>query len=240
MLEYDKFYFGEAYSQELKKKIYRLRYEVYALEFGFENPYDFPDKLERDQFDDHSVHFVAVNEDNDIIGTVRMILDSGKGFPIEHASEITDFHDRPISKKITEVSRLTVAKTLRRRLEDGMHGIESYIPESQGGVSDKISAEIRERRRRPAIVLGLYRAVYQKCKELDITHMYMITEDKLFHALYKFGFVFSKVGEPVQYHGKRTPYATSWRAIEEHMHQHHSDLLDFLLFKLDKKYHPRF
>ena len=240
-LKYGKFKFGEATTEEQKKQIYRLRYEVYALEFGFENPNDFPDKLEKDAFDPYSVHFIALNEDDDIIGTVRLILNSEKGFPIEHASEITDFHDKPSPDKLTEVSRLAVSKNLRRRPEDGIHGIESYIPLSQGGVSDVPDQNdtIKEKRQRPAIILGLYRAAYHKCKELGITHMYMITEKKLFHALYKFGFIFKKVGNPVEYHGKRTPYATSWKTIEEHMAKEHSELLDFLLFKLDKKYYPK-
>lgn len=240
MFEYGKFKFIEASAQELKNQIFRLRYEVYALEFGFENPYDFPDKLEQDEYDAHSIHFAALNEYDEVIGTVRMILDSEKGFPVEQASEITDFKDKPAPKYITEVSRLAVSKSMRRRPEDGMHGVESYITKSQGGVSDvpnKNNPAI-EKRQKPVIILGLYKTVYLKCKELGITHMYMITEDKLFHALYKFGFVFTQVGKPVEYHGKRTPYATSWDTIERHMNKHHKDLLDFLLFGIDEKYHP--
>ncbi len=238
MLKYDRFTFGEAKPEALDK-IYRLRYEVYALEFGFENPDDFPNKLEKDIYDPHSIHFVSMNEDDEVIGTVRMIMNSDKGFPIEHASEITNFPDKPAPEKITEISRLAVAKILRRRPEDGIYGVESYLPQSQGGVADK-EHHANEKRKRPAIILGLYRAVYHKCKELGITHMYMITEDKLFHALYKFGFVFSQIGEPVEYHGKRTPYATSWRTIEEYMYKYHKELLQFLMIDLDKKYHPRF
>ena len=240
--EYGKFRFKEVDSDDLRKQVFRLRYEVYALEFGFENPYDFPDKLEKDEYDDYSTHFVALNEYDEVIGTVRMILNSEKGFPVEHASNITDFQDKPAPDFITEVSRLAVSKNMRRRPEDGMHGVESYIPKSQGGVSDvpnKKNPAI-EKRQKPIIILGLYKTVYLKCKELGITHMYMITEDKLFHALYKFGFVFSKVGEPVEYHGKRTPYATSWETIERHMNEHHKDLLEFLLFGLDEKDHPVF
>jgi len=241
-LRYGKFRFSEATTEEQRKKIFRLRYEVYALEFGFENPYDFPDKLERDIYDPYSVHFIALNDDDDIIGTVRMILNSEKGFPVEHASDINNFINKPSPEMITEVSRLAVSKMLRRRPEDGIHGVESYIPKSQGGVSDipiQNDDSFKDKRQRPAIILGLYRAVYHKCKELAITHMYMITEDKLFHALYKFGFIFKQVGSPVEYHGKRTPYATSWKAIEDHMMINHPELLEFLLFKLDGKYHPK-
>jgi N-acyl amino acid synthase of PEP-CTERM/exosortase system len=237
MFEYGKFKFLEASTEELKKQIYRLRYEVYALEFGFEKPRDFPDKLEKDIYDDYSVHFAALNPYDEVIGTARMILNSEKGFPVEHASEITNFKNKPAPKYITEVSRLAVSKTMRRRPEDGIHGVESYIPKSQGGVSDipnKKNPKI-EKRQKPVIILGLYKAVYQKCKELGITHMYMITEEKLFHALYKFGFIFTQVGPAVEYHGQRTPYATSWQTIEKHMYTHHPDLLNFLTFNFKSK-----
>lgn len=239
---YGRFRFQEVNTDDLRKEVFRLRYEVYALEFGFENPYDFPDKLEKEEFDDHSVHFVALNEQDEVIGTVRMILDSPKGFPVEHAAKITEFTDKPAPAFITEVSRLAVSKTMRRRPEDGIYGVESYIPKFQGGVSDIPNQKNPsiEKRQKPVIILGLYKTVYIKCKELGITHMYMITEDKLFHALYKFGFVFTQVGDPVEYHGKRTPYATSWETIEKYMHKHHPDLLEFLTFGLDEKYRPKF
>ena len=240
MIAYGNFRFREARPADLKR-IFRLRYEVYAIEFGFENPADFPDKLEKDAYDDHSVHFVALNTDDAVIGTVRMILHSPKGFPVEHAAEITGFHDKPAPEHLTEVSRLAVSKRLRRRPEDGMHGVESYIPQSQGGASDKKPDNpVVEKREKPVIVLGLYKAVYHKCKKLGITHMYMITEDKLFYALYKFGFIFSQVGDPVIYHGKRTPYATSWYEIEKHMHIHHKKMFDFLLEDLEKRFYPEF
>ena len=48
MFTYGNFKFLEADSEDLKSKIFRLRYEVYALEFGFENPDEFPDNFEKD------------------------------------------------------------------------------------------------------------------------------------------------------------------------------------------------
>jgi N-acyl amino acid synthase of PEP-CTERM/exosortase system len=232
----------EAKSEDLKTKIFLLRYEVYALEFGFENPDDFSDKCEKDDYDQHSIHFTALNQDDDVIGTVRMIRDSPKGFPAEHAADFTGFADKPEPRFISEISRLAVSKKLRRRPEDGIHGVESYIPQSQGGVSDvkTTDQQFKEKRQNPIIALGLYKAIYWKCKELGISHMVMVTEAKLFHALCRFGFVFSQVGEPVEYHGKRIPCATSWERIEKHMKERQPKQLDFLLDGLEKKYHPRF
>ncbi len=243
MIEYSNFKFGQVTDETLKKEIYRLRYEVYALEFGFENPSEFPNKLEIDLYDKHSIHFAAVNEFQEVIGTVRMIMHSIDGFPVEKAAEIIRFDDKPEMKYITEVSRLAVSKKLRRRPEDGIHGVESYIKKSEGGVLNDDDEKRKEeeknsRRQRPVIILGLYRAVYQKCRELGITHMYIITEEKLFHALNKFGFVFRQVGDAVEYHGRRIPSATSWYEIEKYMLKHKPEILGFLLYHLDDNLVP--
>lgn len=244
MIEYYNFRFGEVSDdEEAKKQIYRLRYEVYALEFGFENPYDFPDKLEIDQYDKRSIHFAATNEFDEVIGTVRMIMNPEDGFPAEKAAELTGFDDRPERICMTEVSRLAVSKLLRRRPEDGIHGVESYITKSQGGILEddeekRKEVEKENRRKRPVIILGLYRAVYQKCRELGITHMLIITEEKLFHALNKFGFVFKQVGDPVEYHGRRIPSAASWESIERYMLKNKPEILEFLLYKLDDNLVP--
>ena len=37
-----------AVSDELKKEVYKLRYQVYCIEAGFEDPEQYPDKMEFD------------------------------------------------------------------------------------------------------------------------------------------------------------------------------------------------
>lgn len=234
MFNYGKFKFLEASTPQLKEQIYRLRYEVYAVECGFENPHDFPDKLEQDDYDPYATHFAALNEYDEVIGTIRLILENEKGFPVDHAADTSGFKDRPRDRYLTEVSRLAVSKTMRRRSEDGVYGVESYLNMAQGGVADAPDRHPgTEKRQRPVIILGLYKAVYLKCRELGITHMIMITEEKLFHALCRFGFIFHQIGPCVAYHGARTPYGTSWDIIECHMREKHKDILEFLTFGLD-------
>ena len=53
--------------------IYRLRYRVYCEERGFLAPADYPDRLERDHFDDHSVNFAAFDQDGRIAAAVRLV-----------------------------------------------------------------------------------------------------------------------------------------------------------------------
>ena len=40
----------------LRDTVFRLRYQIYCMETGFERPEDFPDGLEKDAFDGRAVH----------------------------------------------------------------------------------------------------------------------------------------------------------------------------------------
>ncbi len=135
VLTYGQFRFGRVANKEVRKDTFRLRYEVYAEEFGFEKKEDHPGGLETDEYDDVSVHFACLNDAGSVVGTIRLVLDSAdKGFPIEHAVKTTFVGKKPDRNKIAEISRLTVSRDLRRRKEDGMYGVESYIKKKDGGI----------------------------------------------------------------------------------------------------------
>jgi N-acyl amino acid synthase of PEP-CTERM/exosortase system len=240
-IQYGKFRFGLIDDESTKQDTFRMRYEVYAEEFGFEKKEDHPDGFETDDYEDDSLHFACLNEHDSVVGTLRLVLTSGKGFPIEHAAEIHFPGIKPEKSRIAEISRLTVAKDLRRRKEDGMYGVESYLTESLGGIlpDDGTIPEEMKGRKNPIIVLGLYQAMYHESRRRGITHWYMITEDKLFHALKKYGFLFRQIGEPVWYHGWRTPYLGIVEDIEEELRETNPDMLKIMLETLEKKYHPK-
>ena len=65
-----------------------LRYQIYCEQRGFEKPEDHPEGLERDAADDHAVHFAAIHDETkEVLGTIRLILKSPDGFPIENHFE---------------------------------------------------------------------------------------------------------------------------------------------------------
>jgi N-acyl amino acid synthase of PEP-CTERM/exosortase system len=232
--------FLQANSEKLKKDIYKLRYNVYAEEFGFEKKEDHPGGYEKDEYDENSIHFAALDEDDEVIGTVRLVLNSEKGFPIEHAVKTKFIGDKPSPDKIAEISRLAVSKYFRRRKEDGQFGVESYIKKSEGGIlPDKGHVpDQQQKRKNPVIVLGLYRLLYHASKRIGITHWYMITEKKLFRSLRRYGFIFYQIGEPVQYHGVRVPYLGIILDMEQRLIKNKPDFLIRLLAGLEKEYHP--
>jgi N-acyl-L-homoserine lactone synthetase len=96
------------------EKIYQLRYQVYCLEKGFLPAQDYPDGIETDVFDPHSVHFIVEIDDRSqkILGTMRLIFDSDHGFPVEKHFQL----ERPINdrSKTVELSRVMVAKDARK------------------------------------------------------------------------------------------------------------------------------
>jgi N-acyl amino acid synthase of PEP-CTERM/exosortase system len=237
MFTIGKFNFVQADSEDLKKAIYRLRYKVYVEEFGFEKAEDHPEGYEIDEYDSHSIHFAALNENQEVIGTIRMILHSGKGFPIERAAKISFIGERPAPDKIIEISRLAVSKDYRRRLVDGFFGVEFYLTKSTGGILPENTplSEKHQRRKRPVIILGLYRSVYQKTKKTGITHWYMLTEKVLWYALKRFGWLFYQVGDPVNYHGKRIPYLGILKDIDTNLMREKPDLYKFYSKGLEKE-----
>ncbi|MBW1963009.1 MAG: PEP-CTERM/exosortase system-associated acyltransferase [Deltaproteobacteria bacterium] len=240
MITYGRFSFAPAESEALLNAIFRLRYEIYVNEFGFEKPEDHPGGLERDPYDPYALHFAATDTEGQVIGTIRMILNSEKGFPIEHAARLNFNGFKPPPRDRTaEISRLAVSKKYRRRQEDGIFGVESYLKRSEGGIlQDNGSPPKMIRRERPVIVLGLFQAMYHECKRRGITHMYMITEEKLYFALRNFGICFKKIGDPVQYHGIRIPYMGKVAEIENNLKQQYPKTLRMLLTGLEPEYHP--
>lgn len=205
-------------------EIFKLRYKVYIEEWGFEKPEDHPYGTERDVYDDESVHFVALRSaDQQVIGTIRIILDSEKGFPIEKhfvidasARDELSAHDR---RGFAEISRLAVSNEYRRRAIDkiifegkGVDGnvVENATEEMRRLETGKGAENISRERRRleNCIVMGLYYCIFQETiREGNcLTHLYAVMANGLPELLGRFGINFRKIGEQINYHGMRAPY----------------------------------
>lgn len=233
------FRFGIVEDPEMIKETQKLRYQIYVDEFGFEKKDDHHGGLERDEYENNSIHFACLNENDAVVGTIRLVLSSEKGFPLEKPCEIT-LKNRPDPKFATEVSRLTVSKDLRRRKEDGFYGVESYLKKKHGGVlpNDGTIPKAMKGRKNPILLLGLCQVMYQESKRRGLTHWYMITEDKLFFALSKYGFLFEPIGEKIWYHGWRTPYIGELKRIEDNFLIKAPEILKLFLTGLEDEFKP--
>lgn len=192
-------------------EVYRLRYKVYCDEWGFEAPEDHPGEVEVDEFDCNSSHFAVIRQDNDeMIGTTRIIFWSRLGFPLEgHVVLDSGAMDGIERSKIGEVSRLAVSKDYRRRYVDKvMFEFREYDEEYENYTSAERRKVDQE------IVLNLYSCIYRECADKKLTHLIAVMADGLYLLLKRIGIIFKKIGPSVDYHGPRTPYIC---CIEETM-----------------------
>jgi N-acyl-L-homoserine lactone synthetase len=218
------------------REIYRLRYKVYCEEWGFERPEDHPDGLEKDVYDKSAVHFAAKDSTQKIVGTIRLILNSSEGFPIEKYCQLDINKDELPRESLAEISRLAISKEYRRRAEDRYiygpdeerriigtfehphklyHAYRRIEDKYKYGSFHPINKPFHDRRKKYEPVTSLYKAIYHESKKRGLTHWYAVMTKGLFLLLKRFGFNFQPIGEPVDYHGIRTPYLGEIKKIEQ-------------------------
>ncbi len=170
-----------------------LRYKVYCEERGFEKPEDHPDGLEKDEYDDHSVHFAAILKHNQkVVGTVRLILHSEKLFPIEHSFEFNRNLKDLRREKLGEVSRLALSRCYCRELRGGVLRANSQVGE---------------------LVNGLLRCLVQEGLERGLSHFYAVMARGLPILLARKKIFFAQIGPEKEYHGLRAPYLGTVRDV---------------------------
>lgn len=237
------FRFFKSDTPELLNEIYRLRFKVYCEELNFLNPANYPDGLEIDEYDPYSIHFAAIDHEDEVIGTIRLIKGADIPFPIEvHCRLNVKINGNGLHRKnLVEISRLAVSKKYRKRVDDGRTGMESY-PIAKASEEERRELEMKEfRRKRPEIVLGLYRMMYYESKLNNITHWFAAMEKKLWEVLSRYGILFTQIGEEVDYYGPVIPYLGQISDLERFIYQRNPELYkSVFLAGLDPRYWPEF
>lgn len=89
-----------------------VRYQIYCLERGFEDPQQYPEGRESDEYDEHAIHLAAIEESTGrVVGCARIIRHSALGFPLEQHFCLDSPLDYVERDCIGEVSRLAVTKS---------------------------------------------------------------------------------------------------------------------------------
>jgi len=189
-------------TDELLNEVFKLRYQVYCLETGFENPEEHPDAMERDVEDTYAVHYLLRHKASQkYVATTRLILhEPGRQFPVEVHCEIETTEQLarvPLGER-AEISRFCISKEFKRRKgESGT--LEGVDRES----IDRHSVD--ERRTFPHLILGLFACLIDLSRTHNVTYWYCVMEPALFRYLDSLGIHFNKMGPLVDYHGKRQP-----------------------------------
>jgi N-acyl amino acid synthase of PEP-CTERM/exosortase system len=186
-----------ANSRELLDCVYRLRFQVYCLERGFEDATQYPDGREQDADDARSMHCLLIFRPTGmVLGTVRLILPQyDSALPVSRiAGSRLHALDLPV-ETTAEVSRFAIAKAVRRQMGHCLS-----------------SSHLEVRRTLPLLSLGLIHAAVMMSLSRGITHVVAMMEPALLRLLARVGVEFHTIGEPIDHHGLRQP---SWAATSD-------------------------
>ena len=183
---------------------FKLRYQVYCLDRGFENAESCPGGLEQDRFDDHALHCLLRERVSATpIGTVRLVrpgatptwfaeLPLAEYAPQEAIEEIM----RLPAGSTAEVSRFAITRSAREILHDIDRPklSEGSDPTAQGTLGDRLL---------PYMSLGLIRGLVRLSAEHGVTHWSLAAEPSLLRRLRNFGLHFQNAGPLVEHRGLR-------------------------------------
>lgn len=182
---------------------YRLRYQVFCLETGFEDASRYSDTQEKDEFDTRSVHFLARNIHSGAwLGTARLIQPCENLLPIQLHHQLNSTLDFSCTG---EVSRLLICRGVRRRTE---------VPRS--GTSRKSTKEVRSpyfltsqnQRHIPSglVLRGLILAIAGYCVNHGISRTAFFITPALARILRRLDIDLIEIGTPIRHRGLRIPY----------------------------------
>ena len=202
--------------EEGRRIHYKIRYQVYCIESGYEDYRAFADREEKDAWDKHAVHFLVRSKSTgEWIAAMRLILPDHKGgHPVFQLCDIdSSIVGRTQGSKTAEISRLCIINSIRRRLPPGR--LENRPTSSLAPRIDTTQHQMRERCKEPLIVLGLFRAAAQYSREHDIPYWYFLTTSALARMLKRMNIDMLKVGGSCLHNGERHPFLIDLREAVE-------------------------
>ncbi len=190
-------------SPESKTLHYQLRYQVYCEEMGWERRQPFlQEKLERDDFDANSHHFLVRDRASlDWVGGMRLVDRTFQDLPISKFCQIDkDNQSRFAQDRCVEISRLFVLPGFRcgRRLASA---------EVKKPVDSRKSYHYE-------VILGLIRAARGFGLNNNIDCWYFLVGSALARAIKRMGIDLFRCGPGVQHKGLRHPYCVDVKCSE--------------------------
>lgn len=191
---------------------YQLRYQVFCLDTGYEDPSAFPDSEEKDEWDQSAVHFlVRERETRQWVAAMRLVFPQDEALPIKTRAHISP-EAAVTSGKILEISRLCMLDHYRRRpqgqvMSRNQNKVTSLFPRSE---QLQAKGELHKRLHTAEILRSLMDAAVAYSRDCGARHWYIFTTRALAKVLgYVLPLELRQVGEPVWHRGERYPFLVS-------------------------------
>lgn len=227
----------DADTAELRERSYRLRYQVYCVENAFEDPAENSGGVESDEYDDFSVHALVMHRPSGMAaGTVRLIL---PGAPLDpplpflasgdHAA--TDNNPSPFPiEQTAEISRFGISKKFRRAA--GLSRAQTNLAVSGATTAPSYSGDA------DVVTVALIRAFIGLAARNEVQYFCAMMEKALLRRVARLGIYFDKVGDEVEFHGRRQPSAIRISVMLDRVLQEREDV--WRIITDDGAYAPAF
>ncbi len=204
----------DADTPDLQNKAFHLRYQVYCVEKGYEDPDSFPNGLERDSYDSHSVHTLLQHRSSGrSVGTVRLVLPIASRSEWSFPLQIVCAQNRvnagkwfPVAET-AEVSRFCISKQFRMD-----RNIAAEKIASAGG-----SAALD-------MTIGLIEGLVRRSAETGVTYWCAAMEPSLLRLLSRLSIYFRPFGPLLDFHGKRQPCWQDLSVLLERVYRDQKDI----------------
>jgi len=171
----------------------RIRYHVYCVERGYEDPEAYPNGEESDLWDDDAVQFVVRERvSGRCVGAIRLILPRAIDFPVETLGCLSPVASLNLRRRqLGELSRVCIIRSPQSWMYQGAftQGL-GHVPKN----------------RELEVLIGLVRAVTVYGLQRGIERCYVLITDAFARLLGRLGLVLEPAGEPVDHRGLRSPY----------------------------------
>lgn len=210
----------------------RIRYQVFCLDKGFEDPGAFSAAQETDAWDDQSAHFIVQDKSSrQWVAATRLVLPKpGRPLPVDSLNvfdrRILDDPNTPVG----EISRFCIIGNrsqveVNSQLEPDPNSLEAW---GIGSIGKKQQFEV---------TLGMIRAAGIYALKRGVNYCIMLITDAFARMLRTLGVTLRQAGPATEYRGMRTAYLVDMRESVVSMAKKSSAVRD--LFRRSKHAYVR-
>jgi len=196
-----------ANNKKLRESAFRIRYQVYCKEIGFNGADTEGIERETDEYDKQSRHCLLIHKPtNRPIGCARLIMADPlrPELPLPFEKYWLNTIDKNLFDpdeflpgQVVEFSRIAVIEEFRRK-----NVIQHVHPAGNRMQPLKIHSNSNS----PVIPLSLFLASLSMLISSDAEYGFAMMEPKLARLLRRFGIIFEQVGEGINHFGWRSPF----------------------------------
>jgi N-acyl amino acid synthase of PEP-CTERM/exosortase system len=204
-----------ATSAALQRQAFGIRYRVYCEDLHYEPAQLFPDRLERDDFDQCALHALVTHKRSGLpAGCVRLVqAGSATTMPFEqhclnsvYTGYLEDLSQQ--REQACEFSRIAVDRNFRRRPGES---------DTRGGELGALDYSHPERRSFSLIGVATTLAAFVMADLSGRNQVFAMMEPRLPRLLRRSGFRMERAGDMTEYHGQRALYFTTVERVVEHL-----------------------